>query len=120
MIPKVRSFILSGIDASICEIETDLDDTQLQKETVVGLPDAAVRESLERVRSAMGNSGYPMPRGRTLINLAPANVRKEGPAYDLPIAVGVLIAQGVIQQRVPVPAGVGIGGGGGDYGHAHL
>jgi len=108
MIPKVRSFILSGIDASICEIETDLDDTQLQKETVVGLPDAAVRESLERVRSAMGNSGYPMPRGRTLINLAPASVRKEGPAYDLPIAVGVLIAQGVIQQRVPV----GVGGGG--------
>jgi len=91
MVPKVRSFILSGIDASICEIETDIDDTQLQKETVVGLPDAAVRESIERVRSAMGNSGYPMPRGRLLINLAPAAVRKEGPAYDLPIAVGVLI-----------------------------
>jgi len=111
MVPKVRSFILSGIDASICEIETDIDDTQLQKETVVGLPDAAVRESIERVRSAMGNSGYPMPRGRLLINLAPAAVRKEGPAYDLPIAVGVLIAQGVIQQRVPVPAGAGGGGG---------
>ncbi|MEQ9206315.1 MAG: YifB family Mg chelatase-like AAA ATPase [Phycisphaerales bacterium] len=117
MIPKVRSFILSGIDASVCEIETDLDDTQLQKETVVGLPDAAVRESLERVRSAMGNSGYPMPRGRTLINLAPANVRKEGPAYDLPIAIGVLIAQGVIQPRVPVrvPMGVPAGGGGEDW-----
>jgi magnesium chelatase family protein len=107
MVPKVRSFILSGIDAQVCEIEIDLDDTQLQKETVVGLPDAAVRESLERVRSAMGNSGYPMPRGRTLINLAPAHVRKEGPAYDLPIAVGVLIAQGVIQQRVPMRIGVG-------------
>lgn len=107
MVPKVRSFILSGIDAQVCEIEIDLDDTQLQKETVVGLPDAAVRESLERVRSAMGNSGYPMPRGRTLINLAPANVRKEGPAYDLPIAVGLLIAQGVIQQRTPVAVGAG-------------
>lgn len=106
MIPKVRSFILSGIDAQVCEIEIDLDDTQLQKEMVVGLPDAAVRESLERVRSAMGNTGYPMPRGRTLINLAPANVRKEGPAYDLPIAVGVLIAQGVIKPRVPAPIAV--------------
>ncbi|MFK7759157.1 MAG: YifB family Mg chelatase-like AAA ATPase [Phycisphaerales bacterium] len=111
MIPKVHSFILSGIDAALCEIEIDLDDTQLQKETVVGLPDAAVRESLERVRSAMGNSGYPMPRGRTLINLAPANVRKEGPAYDLPIAVGVLIAQVVIQQRQPDGAGSGSGSG---------
>lgn len=112
MIPKVCSFILSGIDAQVCEIEIDLDDTQLQKEVVVGLPDAAVRESLERVRSAMGNTGYPMPRGRTLLNLAPANVRKEGPAYDLPIAVGVLIAQGVIKPRVETrsPALAGAGG----------
>ncbi len=114
MVPKIRSFILSGIDAQVCEIEIDLDETQLLKETVVGLPDAAVRESIERVRSAMGNSGYPMPRGRTLINLAPADVRKEGPAYDLPMAVGILIAQGVIQQRVPQMVGVG-GGGGGEW-----
>ncbi len=96
MIPKVRSFLLQGIDAQPVEIEVDLDDTQLQKEVVVGLPDAAVKESLERVRSAMANTGYPMPAGRTLINLAPADVRKEGPMYDLPIAVGVLVASGVI------------------------
>lgn len=96
MIPKVRSFLLQGIDAQPVEIEVDLDDTQLQKEIVVGLPDAAVKESLERVRSAMSNTGYPMPPGRTLINLAPADVRKEGPMYDLPIAVGVLCASGVI------------------------
>jgi len=105
MVPKVRSFILAGIDAGVCEIEVDLDDTQLQRETVVGLPDAAVRESLERVRSAMSNTGYPMPHGRTLINLAPADVRKEGPAYDLPMAVALLVAQGVIAQRRAVPAG---------------
>jgi magnesium chelatase family protein len=106
MIPKVRSFLLQGIDAQPVEIEVDLDDTQLQREVVVGLPDAAVKESLERVRSAMGNSGYPMPAGRTLINLAPADVRKEGPMYDLPIAVGVMVASGVIHPspvRSPSP-----------------
>ncbi len=103
MVPKIRSFLLQGIDAQVVEIEIDLDETQLQKEVVVGLPDAAVRESIERVRSAMGNSGYPMPAGRTLINLAPADVRKEGPMYDLPIAVGVLVGNGVIQPvRQPV------------------
>jgi len=107
MAPTVRSFILAGINAGACEIEVDLDDTQLQRETVVGLPDAAVRESLERVRSAMSNAGYPMPHGRTLINLAPADVRKEGPSYDLPMAVALLIAQGVIVERRPVPAGAG-------------
>jgi magnesium chelatase family protein len=110
MVPKIRSFLLQGIDAHVVEIEIDLDETQLQKEVVVGLPDAAVRESIERVRSAMGNSGYPMPCGRTLINLAPADVRKEGPMYDLPIAVGVLVANGVIhpvRQQVAIGAGTG-------------
>jgi magnesium chelatase family protein len=115
MIPKVRSFLLQGIDAQPVEIEVDLDDTQLQKEIVVGLPDAAVKESLERVRSAMGNSGYPMPAGRTLINLAPADVRKEGPLYDLPIAVGVMVASGVIHPspvRAPAPVFGGSDAGG--------
>jgi len=108
MVPKVRSFLLQGIDAQVVEIEVDLDETQLLKEVVVGLPDAAVRESIERVRSAMGNSGYPMPMGRTLINLAPADVRKEGPMYDLPIAVGILVANGVIH---PVRQAALVGGG---------
>jgi magnesium chelatase family protein len=108
MVPKVRSFLLQGIDAQVVEIEVDLDETQLLKEVVVGLPDAAVRESIERVRSAMGNSGYPMPMGRTLINLAPADVRKEGPMYDLPIAVGILVANGVIH---PVRQTALVGGG---------
>ncbi len=112
MIPKVRSFLLQGIDAQVVEIEVDLDDTQLQREVVVGLPDAAVRESLERVRSAMANTGYPWFSGRSLINLAPADKRKEGPLYDLPIAVGMLVAQGVIrpasiQTRQPAMAGGG-------------
>ncbi|MCA9275814.1 MAG: YifB family Mg chelatase-like AAA ATPase [Phycisphaerales bacterium] len=112
MIPKVRSFLLQGIDALPVEIEVDLDDTQIQKEIVVGLPDAAVKESLERVRSAMANTGYPIPVARLLINLAPADVRKEGPMYDLPIAVGVLVASGVIHpSTVRSPALVHTGGG---------
>lgn len=112
MVPKVISFLLQGIDAQVVEIEVDLDDTQLQKEIVVGLPDAAVRESLERVRSALANTGYPLPAGRTLINLAPADVRKEGPLYDLPIAVGVLVSCGVIHPAAaPVRVGAGHGTG---------
>jgi magnesium chelatase family protein len=96
MIAKIRSFLLHGIDALACEVEIDIDDSQIDRETVVGLPDAAVRESIERVRAAMGNSGYPQPRGRLLINLAPADVRKEGPMYDLPFAVGLLVAQNAV------------------------
>jgi magnesium chelatase family protein len=96
MIARIESCLLSGIDASPCEIEVDLDDRGLERQTIVGLPDAAVNESLERVRAALGNTGYPTPQGRLLINLAPADIRKEGPLYDLPIAIGMLIAQGVL------------------------
>ncbi|MEM9373863.1 MAG: YifB family Mg chelatase-like AAA ATPase [Planctomycetota bacterium] len=96
MIARIRSFLLHGIDALACEVEIDIDESQIDRETVVGLPDAAVRESIERVRAAMGNSGYPQPKGRVLINLAPADVRKEGPMYDLPFAVGLLTAQNAI------------------------
>jgi len=97
MIARVQSFLLTGIDADPCELEVDFDATDMDKQLLVGLPDAAVKESLERVRSALMNSGYAFPVGRTLINLAPADVRKEGPSYDLPIAVGLLIASGVIR-----------------------
>ena len=97
MIARVESCLLQGIDAGPCEIEVDLDDRGLERQTIVGLPDAAVKESLERVRAALGNSGYPFPLGRCLINLAPADVRKEGPVYDLPIALGLLLAQGVLR-----------------------
>ncbi|WP_412917818.1 magnesium chelatase domain-containing protein [Meiothermus sp.] len=66
--------------------------------TVVGLPDKAVEESCERVRSALKNSGLPYPQGRVVVNLAPAEQRKEGSHYDLPIALGLLCAQGVVPQ----------------------
>jgi len=96
---RVRSFLLQGVDASLCEIEVDVDDSAMEKQIIVGLPDTAVRESLERVRSAMGNAGYPFPRGKAVVNLAPADIRKEGPLYDLPIAVGMLMAQGVTRDN---------------------
>jgi magnesium chelatase family protein len=99
MLARVQSFYLQGIDGRPCEIETDVDEGGLAKDLIVGLPDAAVRESLERVRAAVANAGYRFPGGRLLVNLAPADVRKEGPVYDLPIAVGLLMADGAIDPR---------------------
>lgn len=98
---KIRSFLMRGVDADPCEVEVDLDEAALAKETIVGLPDAAIRESIERVRAALTNTGYQFPNGRLVINLAPAHVRKEGPIYDLPIAVALLQATGVIRDHRP-------------------
>lgn len=110
MLAHIRSFILQGIEASPCEIEVDLQERGMDSERVVGLPDTSVCESFDRVRSALGNSGYTFPRGKLLVNLAPANVRKEGPVYDLPIAVGILCASSVIH---PTLERIGAGGSGG-------
>ena len=96
MLSRVQSFVLAGVDALPCEVEVDLIESGLPREQVVGLPDAAVKESLDRVRSAITNAGFAYPQGRVLINLAPADVRKEGPVYDLPMAVGLLMTAGVI------------------------
>jgi magnesium chelatase family protein len=97
MLSYVQSFLLQGIDAHRCEIEVDFNPVGLEKTDIVGLPDAAVRESLERVTAAIHNAGYPTLIGRLVVNLAPADLRKEGPVYDLPIAVGQLVAAGVIR-----------------------
>lgn len=96
MISRVHSFVLQGIDAIACEIEADLSAVGLPRTTVVGLPDAAVKESMERVRTALLNSGFRFPQTRITINLAPADVKKEGPVYDLPFAVALLRAEGTI------------------------
>ena len=102
MLSRVQSYLLHGIDALPCEVEVDYDDTEVNGDgAIVGLPDAAVKEALDRVRAALGNSGYGWPRGKVLINLAPADVRKEGPVYDLPIAVGLLMVQGIVPTHVP-------------------
>jgi len=99
VLAQVHSFVLEGIEPIACEVEVDVADKGLPKVTVVGLPDAAVKESVERVRAAVINSGYPFPMSRLLVSLAPGDVKKEGPAFDLPIAVGLLLAENVIQTR---------------------
>jgi magnesium chelatase family protein len=92
VISRVHSFVLQGVDAVPCEVEADVGYAETRKTTIVGLPDAAVKESIDRVRTAILNSGYVVPGGWLTINLAPAHLRKEGPVYDLPIAVAVLTA----------------------------
>lgn len=99
MLAQVHSFVLRGIEAIRCEIEVDLADRGLAKTTTVGLPDASVKESIERVRSAVINAGFAFPMTRLLINLAPADLRKEGPVYDLPIAIGLLLANQSIEGQ---------------------
>lgn len=91
MLAQVTSFALIGLDSTLVDVEVDI-SRGLPSQTIVGLPDAAVRESSERVRAAIVNSGLIHPRARLTVNLAPADLRKEGPAYDLPMAVGILLA----------------------------
>jgi magnesium chelatase family protein len=91
MLAKVFTCAVIGLDAQIVEVEVDT-GRGLPTFFIVGLPDAAVKESSERVRSAIKNSGLRMHDGRITVNLAPADLRKAGPAYDLPMAIGVLAA----------------------------
>ena len=95
MLARVYTCAVVGLDGVVVEVEVDY--TQgFPGMTVVGLPDAAVQESRERVQAAVRNAGVPFPRKRLVVNLAPASVRKEGPSYDLPIALGVLIYTGML------------------------
>ena len=97
MLAKVCSAALTGIEAYPVEVEVNAGwgDTLI---VIVGLPDAAVKESRDRVTTALTNSGFKFPMGRTTINLAPADVKKEGPSFDLPIALGMLAASEQIQS----------------------
>ena len=96
MLSKVCSAAVNGIEAYPIEVEVNAGwgDTKI---IIVGLPDAAVRESQDRVSTALGNSGFKFPMGKTTINLAPADVKKEGPSFDLPIAIGMLAASEQIE-----------------------
>ena len=94
MLARIHSAAMVGIDALPCEVEVDVGKGGFERSTIVGLPDTAVKESIERVRSAISNSGYCYPQSASIINLAPADIRKEGPSYDLPIALGMLFGQG--------------------------
>ncbi|MDM8518538.1 YifB family Mg chelatase-like AAA ATPase [Anaerolineales bacterium HSG6] len=91
MLAKVNSCAVVGLDGVLIDVEVDISNG-LPSMTIVGLPDAAVQESRERVRAAIKNSGLPFPFKRLTVNLAPADIRKAGPAYDLPIALGLLLA----------------------------
>jgi len=99
MLAKTFSAALQGIDATVIEVEVNTTgEGEFSAITIVGLPDVAVKESRDRVKSAITNSGYYPPRGMIVINLAPADVKKEGAAYDLPIALGILAADGHLDR----------------------
>jgi magnesium chelatase family protein len=100
MLARLHSVTLDGIEGVICEVEVDVGRGGFEKSIIVGLPDAAVKESTERVRSAIVNSGYRHPKTQSLINLAPADVKKAGPAFDLPIALGMLIGQNALTSTI--------------------
>jgi len=91
LLAKVFSCAVVGLDGVLVEVEVDVGQGQ-PGIFIVGLPDAAVQESRERVRSAIRNSGGRVPLGKMTVNLAPADLKKAGPTYDLPIAIGILIA----------------------------
>jgi magnesium chelatase family protein len=93
MLAKARSCAVVGLEGALVEVEADI-SPGLPSFTIVGLPDKAVQEARERVRSAIRNSGYKFPTRRITVNLAPADLKKEGPAYDLPIAIGILMSSG--------------------------
>ena len=98
MLAKVHSVAVNGLEAHSVEVEVDL-AAGLPMFTVVGLPDPTVRESRDRVRSALRNSGFGFPQRKITVNLAPADLRKEGAGFDLPMAVGILAAEGLIPSE---------------------
>lgn len=97
MFSKVISASTFGIDAYKVEVETH-SEKQLPSITIVGLPDNAVKESKERITAALKNSGIELPLKKITVNLAPADIKKEGSAFDLPIAVGILASNEIINQ----------------------
>ncbi len=96
MLARLRSAAIFGIDASLVDIQVDVGDTGLPTFAIVGLPDSTVRESRVRIRSALENANYEFPVRRIIVNLAPADTRKSGASFDLPIALGLLTAIGFL------------------------
>lgn len=99
MLAKTSTCALEGLDGHIVEVEVDI-SPGLPKFNIVGLPDAAVQESRERVRAAIKNSGAEFPMRRITVSLAPADIRKSGPSYDLPIAIGILVCSGQLPDSL--------------------
>jgi magnesium chelatase family protein len=100
MLATIFSAALQGIDAELVQVEVNTGESGDPKHILVGLPDAAVKESNDRVASALANSGFSRSRTRTTVNLAPGHLRKEGPLYDLPIALGLLVSTRQLQTSM--------------------
>lgn len=98
MFSTVKSMSLDGLDGYLVEVETDI-SPGLPSFNVVGLPDTSIKEAKERVRASIKNSCIDFPSRKILVNLAPADKRKEGTGFDLPIAIGILIATGMIRKE---------------------
>ncbi|PIP13033.1 MAG: magnesium chelatase, partial [bacterium (Candidatus Stahlbacteria) CG23_combo_of_CG06-09_8_20_14_all_34_7] len=98
MISILKSAAINGLDGYIVDIETDIQNG-LPAFNIVGLPERSVKESKERIRSAIKNIGYPFPDRRITINLAPADIKKEGSYFDLPIAMGILVSSGFVKPQ---------------------
>ena len=98
MLSKIISCALNGIDGYIVEVQIDISNG-FPGFSLVGLPDSAVKESIERVRAAIKNSNFEFPAKKITVNLAPADTKKEGPSFDLPIALGILSCMGYIEQK---------------------
>ena len=108
MLAKLKTFSLLGIDAVPVEVEVDVSPSGLPKTVLVGLPEAAVKESTHRVERAIVNSGFQRPQNRVVINLAPADLPKDAASFDLPIALGILVGSGQIEaDRLRQYAAVG-------------
>ena len=99
MLAKLQTFSLLGIDALPVEVEVDVSPAGLPKTVLVGLPEAAVKESTHRVERAMVNSGFQRPQSRIVINLAPAELPKQAASFDLPISIGILAGSGQIASE---------------------
>src|SRR5512146_374104 len=101
MLYKTLSAAVYGIDATVIEVEVDVSGIRRNEDhfMTVGLPDAAVRESRERIRSALRNCGYDIPPTDITVNLAPADIKKEGSGFDLPMALGILGAYGALNKQ---------------------
>ena len=100
MLAKLKTFSLLGIDAVPVEVEVDVSPSGLPKTVLVGLPEAAVKESTHRVERAIVNSGFQRPQNRVVINLAPADLPKEAASFDLPIALGILVGSGQMESEL--------------------
>jgi magnesium chelatase family protein len=99
MLAKIFSSAVIGIDAHLVEVEVDIASKGLPHFSTVGLPDTAVKESKDRVRAALKNTGFNFPLKQVTVNLAPADIKKEGSAFDLPIAIGIAVAEGIMEPR---------------------